>query len=66
MNPLRPLPPALVQVVGPTDGWILERLARTLARRIPYADFVPWRPQPNGHAVLADYVNYALYANPSA
>ena len=65
MNPLRPLPPALVQVVGPTDGWILERLARTLARRIPYADFVPWRPQPNGHAVLAYYVNYALYANPS-
>jgi glycosyltransferase involved in cell wall biosynthesis len=59
------LPPAVVQIVGPTDGWVLERLARILARKIPYAEFVPSRPRPNGHAALAYYVNYALYAGPS-
>ena len=29
-----------VQVVGPDDGWVLERLARTLAAKLPYAEFV--------------------------
>jgi hypothetical protein len=59
------VPPPLVQVVGPDDGWVLERLARTLARKLPYAEFVPWRPRPGPGAALAYYVNYALYAGPS-
>jgi hypothetical protein len=55
----------LVQVVGPTDGWVLERLARRLAAKLPYAEFVPWDPRPGGAARLAYYVNYALYRGPS-
>jgi hypothetical protein len=55
----------LVQVIGPTDRWVLERLARRLAAKLPYAAFVPWRPQPAGGRVLAFYVNYALYGGPS-
>jgi glycosyltransferase involved in cell wall biosynthesis len=56
-------PPA-VQIVGPTDGWVLERLARRLAGKLPYAAFVPGRPAPRP-AGLAYYVNYALYDRPS-
>ncbi len=59
---------AAVQVVGPVDGWILERIARKLASKLPYAEFVPWRPKPNRSAAadgIAYYVNYALYEGPS-
>jgi glycosyltransferase involved in cell wall biosynthesis len=55
----------LVQVVGPTDGWILQRLARRLAAKLPYAELVPWQPRPTPGVLLAYYVNYALYQGPS-
>jgi glycosyltransferase involved in cell wall biosynthesis len=55
----------LVQVVGPEDGWVLERLARVLAAKLPYGEFVPWKPRPGGAAQVAYYVNYALYDGPS-
>jgi len=55
----------LVQVVGPSDGWVLERLARRLAVKLPYAAFVPWKPRPGQGGRLAYYVNYALYQEPS-
>jgi glycosyltransferase involved in cell wall biosynthesis len=58
-------PPPLLQVVGPTDNWILERLARRLAAKLPYAAFVPWKPVPAAGARIAYYVNYALYQGPS-
>jgi hypothetical protein len=35
-----PMESPIVQVVGPTDQWILERLARRLAAKLPYARFV--------------------------
>ncbi len=54
----------LVQIVGPTDDWVLERLARTLATKLPYATFSPWKPRP-GEGALAYYVNYALFDGPS-
>jgi glycosyltransferase involved in cell wall biosynthesis len=63
-TPLEP-PEPLVQVVGPTDGWVLERLARRLAAKLPYAAFVPWEPRWTGRPGLAYYVNYALYGGPS-
>ncbi len=56
---------AIVQIVGPADGWVLERLARRLTAKLPYAVFVPWRPQIGGAARLIYYVNYALYEHPS-
>ncbi len=56
---------AFVQIVGPTDNWILERLARKLASKIPYAEFVPWKPRPTGSAQIVYYMNYALLAGPS-
>jgi len=56
---------ALVQIVGPTDNWILHELAQRLARKLPYAEFVPWQPRAGGRARLAYYVNYALYHGPS-
>jgi hypothetical protein len=56
---------AVLQVVGPTDNWVLERLARRLAAKLPYAAFVPWKPGPDGVARVAYYVNYALYQGPS-
>jgi hypothetical protein len=55
----------LLEVVGPADDWVLERLARRLAAKLPYAEFVPWRPRPGGAARIAYYVNYALYEGPS-
>jgi hypothetical protein len=55
----------VVQVVGPDDGWVLERLARILAAKLPYAEFVPMRPQPGPATRLAYYVNYALFDRPS-
>ncbi len=54
-----------VQVVGPADGWILERLARTLVAKLPYAEFVPWEPRPDRATRLVYYVNYALFGGPS-
>jgi len=56
---------AAVQIVAPTDGWVLERLGRRLACKLPYAAFVPWAAQRGGEARLAYYVNYALYQGPS-
>jgi hypothetical protein len=53
-----------VQVVGPTDGWILERLARKLASKLPYAEFVAWTPKPGPKTRLVYYINYALYKSP--
>src|SRR5262249_28491113 len=32
-----------------------------LAAKLPYAEFVPWKPRPSPNGVLAYYVNYALY-----
>jgi hypothetical protein len=55
----------LVQIVGPEDNWILERLARRLAAKLPYSEFVPWRPRPARATQLVYYVNYALYNGPS-
>lgn len=55
----------LVQVVGPTDGWVLERLARRLVAKLPYAEFVPWKPVPRPGGGLAYYVNYALFDRPT-
>jgi hypothetical protein len=56
---------ALVQVVGPADGWVLERLARRLAAKLPYARFAAWEPAPGPATRLVYYVNYALYRRPS-
>jgi glycosyltransferase involved in cell wall biosynthesis len=58
-------PEPVVQVIGPADGWILERLARTLAAKLPYAEFVHWRPKPRTSTLLAYYINYALFQSPS-
>ncbi len=55
----------LVQIVGPTDDWVLERLARRLAAKLPYAEFVPWEARPSGSLRIAYFVNYALYRGPS-
>lgn len=57
--------PPLVQIVGPTDGWVLERLARRLADKLPYAAFVPWCPSPRPGGGIAYYVNYALFGRPT-
>jgi hypothetical protein len=54
-----------LQIVGPTDQWILERLARRLAAKLPYAEFVPWSPRPNPATRIVYYVNYALFNEPS-
>jgi hypothetical protein len=56
---------AVVQVVGPADGWVLERLARRLAAKLPYACFAAWEPAPGPATRLVYYVNYALYRRPS-
>ena len=58
--------PAIVQIVGPTDHWILEKLARVLVAKLPYASFSPWEPKRNGPAGLAYYVNYALFQGSSS
>ena len=50
-----------LQIVAPEDGWILERLARKLVAKLPYAEFAPWRPSPSSTASIAYYVNHALY-----
>lgn len=54
---------SLIQIVGPTDNWVLQKLASILVRKLPYASFSAWRPQ--RHGVLAYYVNYALFEAPS-
>ena len=54
----------VVQIVGPTDQWVLHALARTLASKLPYATFAPWRPHP-APTDLVYYVNYAMYEHPS-
>jgi hypothetical protein len=56
--------PALVQIVGPSDGWILQKLARLLAGKLPYAELVD-TPNAKGAAKLVYYINYALYQRPS-
>ncbi len=55
----------VVQVVGPDDGWVLERLARTLAAKLPYAEYVAGGPRPGPATLLVYYVNYALLGRPS-
>jgi glycosyltransferase involved in cell wall biosynthesis len=54
-----------VQIIGPTDSWILERLARKLESKLPYAKFFPWKPKENTSTQIAYYVNYALYQTAS-
>lgn len=58
--------PAIVQIVGPTDNWILEKLARVLVAKLPYASFSPWEPTRNGPPGLAYYVNYGLFQGPTS
>jgi len=62
---LRPaeFPAPLIQIVGPTDNWILQKLSKILVSKLPYASFSEWRPSQVGH--LAYYVNYALFNEPS-
>src|SRR5467141_3798637 len=55
----------VVQIVGPTDGWILERLARRLADKLPYAAFAAADSKPAAGTALRYYVNYFLYAGKS-
>ena len=50
----------VVQVVGPTDNWVLERIARVLAAKLPYATFSEWEPKRSAPPGIAYYVNYAL------
>ncbi|MEZ6064054.1 MAG: glycosyltransferase [Planctomycetaceae bacterium] len=57
------LPDPLVQIVGPTDNWILQKLSSVLVGKLPYSKFAAWRPDRQGR--LAYYVNYALYERPS-
>lgn len=57
------LPAPMVQIVGPTDNWILQKLSKILVSKLPYATFSEWRPSQAGH--LAYYVNYALFHAPS-
>jgi hypothetical protein len=54
-----------VQVVGPEDGWILERIARRLASKLPYAILTRPGTKPAPHIALVYYVNYYLYNGPS-
>ncbi len=54
-----------VQVVGPGDGWVLERLARRLVERIAGAEFVTWEPRLRAQTRIVYYVNYALFHRPS-
>jgi glycosyltransferase involved in cell wall biosynthesis len=54
-----------LQIVGPDDAWVLERLARTLAERLPYAEFVAWEPRVTEATRIVYYVNYALYQRPT-
>jgi hypothetical protein len=56
---------ASVQIVGPDDGWVLERLARRLAALLPYAEFIAREPRPSPATRIVYYVNYALYHRPS-
>lgn len=56
---------SVVQVVGPADGWILERLARRLVAKLPYAEFIHPGTQPSAGVALIYYVNYFLYSGPS-
>jgi hypothetical protein len=59
------MPEPLVQVVGPADHWVLEKLARRLAAKLPYAEFVAWKPRPDPETRIVYYVNYALWERPS-
>jgi glycosyltransferase involved in cell wall biosynthesis len=54
-----------VQIVGPIDHWILERLARRLAAKLPYTTFEPWAPEPTQAGGLVYFVNHALYQGPT-
>jgi hypothetical protein len=56
-------PAPMVQIVGPTDNWILQKLSKILVSKLPYASFSEWRPSQAGH--LAYYMNYALFHAPS-
>jgi glycosyltransferase involved in cell wall biosynthesis len=58
------LPTPIVQVIGLSDNWILERLARRPAGKLPYATFIA-QPTKDKVVRLAYYVNYFLYNNPS-
>jgi glycosyltransferase involved in cell wall biosynthesis len=56
----------LVQVVGPADGWILERLGRRLASKLPYAAFTINQPDRGIGEGIAYYMNYALFQGPTS
>src|SRR5260370_24073840 len=64
LEPSAPAQNKAVQIVAPTDGWILERLARTLAAKLPYAELVPTGAKPSPGVSLVYYVNYFLYNGP--
>jgi glycosyltransferase involved in cell wall biosynthesis len=51
----------MVQVVGPADGWILERLGRRLEAKLPYATYSVGEPDRALGEGIAYYVNYAIF-----
>jgi glycosyltransferase involved in cell wall biosynthesis len=50
-----------IQIVAPTDSWILERMGGCLARHIPGASLSDWKPDESRSWDLTYFVNYALY-----
>lgn len=57
--------PATVQIVGPTDQWVLQNLAQRLASKLPYAEFVGNKPADQRPSGLMYFVNYALFHKPT-
>jgi hypothetical protein len=56
----------LVQVVAPTDGWILEGLGRQLVAKLPYVVYSINEPDRGIDDGIAYYVNYALFKGPTS
>lgn len=54
-------PPCRVQIVAPTDSWILQKMGLELANRIPFAELSDWKPDPRRKWDITYFVNYALY-----
>ncbi len=57
----RVVPPCRVQIVAPTDSWILQKMGLELVRRIPFAKLSEWEPDDRKPWDVTYFVNYALF-----
>ncbi|OGS33737.1 MAG: hypothetical protein A2293_14380 [Elusimicrobia bacterium RIFOXYB2_FULL_49_7] len=50
-----------IQIVAPTDSWILQKMGQELLQRIPFIHYSPWKADQREKWDIVYFINYALF-----